>query len=208
MGIRPRRRRGNPAKISLGLRYDGGGRTARRVERRRRQLRQRRKRAPRRERIPPLLQRPKPGLQLDTARGGVEVVVLDGAAVDVLELADQRLGVAGLVAAGLGVERPDAVPDAVGAQHPVALVLGRLARVSGFRGGDGSARIEHEVVAEALLAGVQRLPGDKGVQAFVYLTKHPILSVVRLYSPKIRRSNMKVARWLRDRHRRSKLQRR
>lgn len=58
------------------------------------------------------------GLQLDAAGRGMEVVVLDGTAIDVFKLADQGIGVAAMVAGMLGVQGANAVPHPAGAERP------------------------------------------------------------------------------------------
>ncbi len=89
-------------------------------------------------------------------------MVLDGAAVDVLELADQHLGVAALVAAKLGVEGADAGAHALGPQQPVALLLGRAAGVAGLGGRHRGVGVVDEGVAEPLLPGGEKFPGNRG----------------------------------------------
>ena len=73
----------------------------------------------------------------------------------------QGVGVAAVVAGEAGVDVADAGANAAGAQQPVALVLGGFSDVSGFRRGHRGADVEHEIVAEALLARVERLAGER-----------------------------------------------
>ena len=93
------------------------------------------------------------GLEGDGAGGGVELVVLVGAAEDGLELGDEGLGIGGVAGRDLGAQRRDPVRYVNICQQAAALLARGRGRVAGGDGGPGGAGIEGVGAAEILLPG-------------------------------------------------------
>ena len=107
------------------------------------------------------------GLDFHGAGGGVKGVVFVGALVDGLELAHQHDGVEAEGAGQPGADFGDAGADGGPAHQPVALVAARPRCVAGILGGMGGVALEHEILAERLLAGAQGFVGDGGPRRFL-----------------------------------------
>ena len=82
-----------------------------------------------------------------------------------VKLSEEHVYIAAVVGGAGRLDFPDAGADAVRLQQPVALFLGRLARVAGFRRGDRGVGVNDEGLAEPFLPGGQgggRCGGRRG----------------------------------------------
>ena len=93
--------------------------------------------------------------------GGVELVIFVGALIDGLELAEQNVGLEAEVARQHRADFGDARPDDRLAPQPVALIARPLGFIPGLDSGGGGVAVQHEILAERLVAVAEGFGGGR-----------------------------------------------